>query len=111
MASPLKMSRSGIYVREVRGSVTVQFGGSGAENAPVSGQSSEFVVFGRYQDLALAGMIGGADDTFLLHALDDRRRAVVADAKPPLDVAGRGLAVAQHDCHRLVIGIVRIVEI
>ena len=48
-------------------------------------------------------MVGGADDPFLLHPLDDRGGAVVADAEAPLDVAGRGLLVAQHHLHGLVV--------
>jgi hypothetical protein len=31
------------------------------------------------KDIALAGVIGGADDAFLLHALDQRRRAIIPD--------------------------------
>src|SRR5215813_2083607 len=60
-------------------------------------------VFFAHQDLALAGMVGLADDAFLLHALHQRGRPVVADLQPALDVAGRGLAVAQNDLHRLLV--------
>ena len=42
-------------------------------------------------------MVGGADEAFLLHPLDQRGGAVVADLQPALDIAGRGLAVAGDD--------------
>ena len=45
----------------------------------------------------------------LFHALHDRGGAVVADLQAALDVGGRGLAVAQHDRDRLVIGIAALV--
>ena len=54
------------------------------------------------QDLTLARMVGRADDPFLLHSLHDRRRPVVADLQPALDVRGRGFLVPQHDRDRLV---------
>src|SRR3984957_14645675 len=57
------------------------------------------------EDFALAGVIGLADDAFLLHALHQRGGAIVADREPALDVAGRGLAVADHDLHRLLVEI------
>ncbi len=49
------------------------------------------------QDLALSGVVGRADDAFLLHPLHQRGGAVVADLQAALDVGGRGLLVAQHD--------------
>src|SRR5438094_932640 len=61
------------------------------------------VVLAADQDFALAGVIGLADYTLLLHALHQGGGAVVADREPPLDVTGRGLAVAQHDLHGLLI--------
>src|SRR5689334_3772769 len=60
------------------------------------------------KDLALAGMVGRADETLLLHALDQRRRAVVADRKTALDIGRRRLAVAQDNRNSLVIEIVRL---
>src|SRR5262245_12507573 len=60
------------------------------------------------QDLALAGMIGLADDPFLLHPLHDRGGAIVADLQPPLDVAGRSLTVAQYDLHSLLVEVGRV---
>ena len=60
------------------------------------------------QDLALSGVVGLADDAFLLHPLDQRGGAVVADRQAALDVAGGGLAVAQHDGDGLVVEVVRI---
>ncbi len=53
------------------------------------------------QDLTLAGVIGLSDDSFQFHALHQRRRTVISDLQPALDVAGRGLAVALYDLHRL----------
>ena len=61
------------------------------------------VLFLANQDFALAGVIGLADDAFLLHPLHDRGGAVVADLQPALDVAGRGLLVAGDDLHRLLV--------
>src|SRR5216683_413675 len=46
------------------------------------------------QHLALADMIGGADDALGLHALDDARGAVVADLQVALHETGRRLALA-----------------
>src|SRR5437763_1089118 len=60
------------------------------------------------QNLALSGVVGPADDAFLLHALDDRGSAVVADLQAPLDVAGRGLAVAKNDGNRLIVEVRRL---
>ncbi len=56
-------------------------------------------------DVALAGVVGGPDDALLLHPLHDRGGAVVADLQPALDVGGRGLAVAQHHLHRLIVDV------
>src|SRR5688572_5316809 len=55
------------------------------------------------QDLALAGVVGGADDAFFFHALDQACGAVVADLELPLDEARRGLALTQHNLDRLAI--------
>src|SRR5690606_32503071 len=55
------------------------------------------------QNLALSGVIGGPDDAFLLHTLDDGGGAVIADLQAALDIAGRSLAVAKHDLHGLLI--------
>src|SRR4051812_5296370 len=51
-------------------------------------------------------MVGLADDAFAFHALDQRRRLVVADGETPLDVAGRGLLVGQNDMDGLVVKLV-----
>ena len=53
------------------------------------------------QNLALADMVGGADDPFGLHALDDPGGAVVADLQMALHKAGRRLALAAHHRDRL----------
>src|SRR5262249_23615710 len=58
------------------------------------------------QNLALPGMVGGADQAFVLHSLDQRGRPVIADAEPALDIARGGLAVAKHDGHGLVVELV-----
>src|SRR5499433_1152697 len=55
------------------------------------------------ENLALTGVVGLAHDAFLLHALHERGRPVVADLQPALDVAGRGFTVAHDDLHRLLV--------
>src|SRR3984957_15577257 len=50
-------------------------------------------------------MIGGADHVFLFHAVHDAGGAVVADLQMALDEAGRGLALARHQGHGLVVEI------
>src|SRR5947208_2822810 len=57
----------------------------------------------RGEDLALADMVGGADDAFGFHALDQSRGAVVADLQIPLHKARRGLALAGDERHGLVV--------
>src|SRR5262249_60972950 len=57
------------------------------------------------QNLTLSGVIGGADQAFLLHTLDQRGGAVVADAKASLNIAGRHLTVLENDGDRLIIEI------
>src|SRR5690606_7955445 len=59
-------------------------------------------------DLALAGMVGRADEALLLHALDEGCRTVVADGKAALDVGGRALAVAHDDLDGLLVEVVAI---
>eukprot|EP01036_Dinobryon_divergens_P015437 gene15437-biopygen13681 len=51
-------------------------------------------------------MVGGRDDAFLLHPLDQRGGLVVADGEAALDVGGRGLLVVEDDRHRLVVELV-----
>src|SRR5207253_1147983 len=58
------------------------------------------------QDLALAGVVGGADDAFLLHPLDEAGGAIVADLQAALDVAGGRLAVAGDNGDRTVVEVV-----
>src|SRR5215472_13964310 len=50
-------------------------------------------------------MIGGPDDPFRFHAFHDRCGPVVADLQAALDVARRGLAIAQHNLDRLTVEI------
>src|SRR6185503_9468254 len=69
---------------------------------PAARLPSQIALFGN-QDLALAGMVGLADDALVLHPLHQRGGAVVADLQPALDVAGRGLLVARHDLHGLCV--------
>src|SRR5262249_30631812 len=61
-----------------------------------------------YQNFALTGVVGLADDAFLFHALHQRGRAVVADLQPALDIARRGFAVADDDLHRLLVEVATI---
>src|SRR3954466_3330861 len=56
-----------------------------------------------HQNFALAGVVGLADHPLLFHALHERGRPVVADLQPALNVAGRGLAIAQDDLHGLLV--------
>src|SRR6478672_6582899 len=51
-------------------------------------------------------MIGGADQAFLFHALDQGRGAVVSDTEPALNIAGRDLTVLEYDSHRLIVKLV-----
>src|SRR5690606_8124116 len=71
----------------------------------------ELVLIGRHQYLALARMVGRADDTFLLHSLDDGGGTVVAYAEAALDIAGRGLAIPKDNSDSLIVGIVGILQI
>src|SRR5438067_7008301 len=57
----------------------------------------------RGEDLALADMVGGADDALGFHALDQSRGAVVADLQIALHKARRGLALAGDERHGLVV--------
>jgi hypothetical protein len=69
------------------------------------------VCFRWHEDFAFSGMIGGTDDAFLLHAFNQRGGAVVTDAETPLHVGGGGFAIAKHDGHGLIVGILGIGEI
>src|SRR5690554_4277193 len=51
------------------------------------------------QHLALANMIGRADDPLSLHLFHQASRPVVADLELTLDEGGGGLAVARHHFH------------
>ena len=61
---------------------------------------------GGRQHLALADVVGGADDAFGLHPLDQLGGAVVADLQMALHKARRGLALAAHQRDRLVVQLV-----
>src|SRR5262245_4976953 len=76
-------------------------GAAGATWAAPRGPRLEPLFLFGHEDLALAGVVGLADDALFLHALHQRGGAVVADLQPALDVAGRGLAVAGDDLHCL----------
>ena len=67
--------------------------------------SISILVGGFNQDFPLTGMIRLADDALLLHSFHQRGGTVVADLQTPLNIAGRSLAVARHDRHRLLIKI------
>src|SRR4029077_5525330 len=58
------------------------------------------------QDLALADMVGGGHDAFLLHAFDDAGGAVVGDLQVALDEADAALALARHQGDGLVVELV-----
>ena len=51
-------------------------------------------------------MVGLRNDAFPLHALDQRRRLVVADGEAALDIAGRRLLVGEDDVDGLVVELV-----
>src|SRR5579864_7097355 len=51
-------------------------------------------------------MVGGTDDAFLFHALDDAGGAVVADLQVALDETSRGLALAGDERDRLIVELV-----
>jgi hypothetical protein len=53
-------------------------------------------------------MIGRSNETFLLHALDERSIAVIADLLTALDMGGRAFLVAQDDFHGLIMELVAI---
>src|SRR5665213_2888787 len=55
------------------------------------------------QDLALADVIGAADDAFGLHPLDDAGGPVIADLEVALHEARRGLAITADQRDRLVV--------
>src|SRR5437763_15936679 len=57
----------------------------------------------RGEHLALADMVGGADDAFGSHAVDQARGAVVADLQIALHKARRSLALAGNERHGLVV--------
>ena len=59
--------------------------------------------FFRHQNFSLASMVGRTDDALLLHLLNKRGCAVIADGQATLDIAGRGLAITDYDVDRLVI--------
>ena len=49
------------------------------------------------EHLALAHMVGGADDAFVFHAFDEACRPVISYLKLALDIAGRGFLVSRDD--------------
>ena len=61
------------------------------------------VVFGDAdENVAFAGVVGGGDDAFFFHLLDQRGGAVVADAEVALDEARAGFAFAGDEGDGLV---------
>src|ERR1019366_1320116 len=63
--------------------------------------SSKAAFFFLDQNFAFSCMIGLADDAFQFHPLHQRRRAVITDLQPALNVAGGRLAIALDDGYRL----------
>ena len=55
-------------------------------------------------------MVGLPDDAFFFHAFHDGGGPIVAYLQAPLDIRRRGLAVAFHDRHRLLIKIATLCE-
>ena len=53
---------------------------------PITLSKTAFFLFD--EDLAFTGVVGLPDDAFLLHALHQRRGAVIPDLQPALNVAG-----------------------
>ena len=51
-------------------------------------------------------MVGGADEAFLLHPLDQARGIVVTDPELALEVGGRGLLAFRHHLFRKAVQIV-----
>jgi len=51
-------------------------------------------------------MVGTADDAFFLHPLNDAGGAIIADLQMALHKAGRGLALAGDERHRLIVELV-----
>ena len=56
-----------------------------------------------HENLALAHVVGRADQAALLHLLDQPRSLVVADGKLALDVGSRALSVADDDLDGLIV--------
>src|SRR6476661_1180172 len=75
------------------------------DHGPPSPSSIALRVLLAHQNFALAGVVGLADHPFLFHALHEGSRPVVADLQAALNVAGRGLAIAQDDLHGLLVEI------
>src|SRR4051794_32300756 len=67
------------------------------------GFSSDRAAFGVDQDLAAADVVRLADEAVFLHALDEPRGAVVADAELALEVGSRRLLAFGDDLDRLAI--------
>ena len=55
------------------------------------------------QHFAAADMVGLADQSVLLHPLDQPRRTIVADAQLALEVGGRSLLALGDDLDRLAV--------
>src|SRR5688572_19079262 len=66
-----------------------------------SGDRADVVVADK--DVAAAGVVRGADQAVPLHALDEIGGTIVADREAPLDVAGRRLAITQHDSDSAIV--------
>ena len=55
------------------------------------------------QHLALAGVVGLADDALRFHAFDHARCAIISDLQMALHEAGRCLALARDKLHGAII--------
>src|SRR5262245_25281072 len=75
-----------------------------ANRAPVAATPASIIAGRRRrEDFARPVRLQRADDAGIFHALEQSRRAVVADLEAALHVGDRGLALAGDDLHRLVV--------
>src|SRR4029079_12657351 len=58
------------------------------------------------QYFAFSGMIGGADQALLLHALDQSGGTIIADAEPALQITRGDLAILEHAGNRRIVELV-----
>src|SRR5262245_44313434 len=75
-----------------------------ADGRRITAASSVFtLIVAADQNFTFSGVVRLADNAFVFHPLHDRSSTSVADLQAALNVAGGGLAVANHDLHGLLI--------